>query len=873
MSRILQYDSDLLDDFMNFLPDFIFTPQSSQPQPVDAETQTGNKRKANTSNTPEEPQPKIAPPVSRPEQPEPPVTAPPPIPPTQNSKTEPSKPFEFVPKITTEEDIKEFVQTFIYPYDRNKKIMNDGIVNFIYQNVDQCFQDHLLRVIALYGNNFLSNYNLKTIIKTIFKNEPSLNEEFSNMIFGQNIIHIEPSQRFSKRSEIINEIPLSSQMIDFRESNRIGHSYFKFKKEYIRPICSGRTALGNEVLNDTYISSQAVSGEDIPLSGSRKATAHINLVKTEQDRYDFDMMIHSNLNAIEYLEKIQSDITKKRRAAKLDLTIVPSSTFKQISCYKALQKLYGNHISLVIEGLKCACSETLKIVISALKAKQSALYNCSFSVNKNLSHEMSKYALKALDYQGSVFKSSEGKEIRMKCSLRDLDYDNSTDQEPPSINIIFKHPEMYKEAHHFISYTVKKMNSINRHEKNKLILFLNTFHRWIFDVISDNYPILDSSKNNEFSLPYFEQSLIYVNSSICIYIRLCNMLFDRMAKVHELFINREDTSFYREIAHFKSNKESDSYKNEDDFRDLYSTFETMIYNVIDGSIDSDLYEEWCLCTFGLNGYQLYTIEKMLLAIVRHLNNIPGRDSLNKYLESIPLFISNHSYDPVTRKIQNYNEFVNLWSTMFENDNCYAVEVAKISEENTIYMNITQVDVFKNSNESMESEALTDHLLIENKGKFIYEYILFRKMNNSKLILMRNLKKGIDARKEQKVLLNDPETYENLKYDTWLTYLSFKLNFENEQNQDSYENIVYRHGNYDLFYYKPYLKLARDYMESEKCKNKIQRFKLKLSQFYDNSQSEANDTTNHTISNVVNDQEFNEDANNDNLDESPPKDVD
>ncbi len=79
--------------------------------------------------------------------------------------------------------------------------------------------------------------------------------------------------------------------------------------QYPKPVCSGRTELCNQVLNDTWVSAPTGS-EDFGFKNLRKNQYEEMLFKCEDDRFELDLVIELNAATIRALERILKSISE-----------------------------------------------------------------------------------------------------------------------------------------------------------------------------------------------------------------------------------------------------------------------------------------------------------------------------------------------------------------------------------------------------------------------------------------------------------------------------------------------------------------------------------------------------------------------------------
>ncbi|RKO96345.1 hypothetical protein CAUPRSCDRAFT_2996, partial [Caulochytrium protostelioides] len=93
-------------------------------------------------------------------------------------------------------------------------------------------------------------------------------------------------------------------------------SYRRLPRDYPRAPCSGRNHLCNEVLNDGFLCHPVYLSETGFVS-HKKNIYEEAMHKTEEDRYEFDMTINTNLHTINLMEALiqrMADMTPDERS-------------------------------------------------------------------------------------------------------------------------------------------------------------------------------------------------------------------------------------------------------------------------------------------------------------------------------------------------------------------------------------------------------------------------------------------------------------------------------------------------------------------------------------------------------------------------------
>ena len=104
-------------------------------------------------------------------------------------------------------------------------------------------------------------------------------------------------------------LSLIQTSLDYKSLKRHGASYRALPKTYVQPKCSGRTLLCNEVLNDTWVSFPMWS-EDSTFEGTRKTQFEEYIFRCEDERFELDVVLETNLSTIRYLEALQKKMSK-----------------------------------------------------------------------------------------------------------------------------------------------------------------------------------------------------------------------------------------------------------------------------------------------------------------------------------------------------------------------------------------------------------------------------------------------------------------------------------------------------------------------------------------------------------------------------------
>ncbi|KAF1745333.1 hypothetical protein MXB_733, partial [Myxobolus squamalis] len=784
ISKIFANNPDLLSEFINFLPEYV----TLNPQLIEKDDLNKGKRK-NIPN--EDIVAKIAPPIVISK--EFPAAI-------SNSVINVHKPevaslsfstnqIKAFPSII-DDDIPKIVSGWFQDRGINSLIFDDNFLKLSFTNLSPQISKHLIRCLSLYNANHLSPSDASSLIYQALKFNPPLCESFLSKFNEKHdtnvVLAVKATQNCPTDVNISSIVFLFLFYFDLHLAKRIGQSYWPFKPEYIAPKCSGRTKLADLVLNDLYIS-QPILTEDTPFPGSKKTISLEILNKIEQERYDLDMIIHSNRSAIAWLENAQREIAHSKKSPSIDLNATFYPSFPAINCLKALQRIYGEHISLVIEGLKHSAVETIKLVVNSLKMKEQECSDNQNRMNFHWSYDSRKHSLRALDFQGPSFKISDAKNMRVKNLVRELENNYNETPDFKEISIEFINQQICTDCLNFVRYSVKRISTINKSEKAKIYIFIQSFHSWLFRFKNDkdiNNGCMDGEMFTEENLEDFpefgDSTMFYITTNIYVYLRLFNLFCSRLGLAYELAASKPDISFYQQLSFFQTSSNSGSFynitsdpgsifeNNTNKFdsskpssirskMDAYDQFQTMVYNLIDGNIDIDYYEESCRCIFGLNSYVLFTIDKIINGIVRQLTHIAIDSSNQNLLNDLNIIIQKYpSIPPATDKIGDHYNFAKYWNFVFDNEVCYQILVNKDEERQIIRMKFLLIDTGIKQDTVELNESVDDEwskymsLFVEIDKENLFQDLIFCRYH--RVFRCKNQIEGLQFRKNQNTFL-------------------------------------------------------------------------------------------------------------------------
>ncbi|KAM4619084.1 SIN3 transcription regulator family member Aa isoform 3-T5 [Polymixia lowei] len=333
--------------------------------------------------------------------------------------------------------------------------------------------DNFLRCLVIFNQEVISRAELVQLVVPFLGKFPELFNWFKNFLgYREMSSHIEAYPKERATEGIAMEI-------DYASCKRLGSSYRALPKSYQQPKCTGRTPLCKEVLNDTWVSFPSWS-EDSTFVSSKKTQYEEHIYRCEDERFELDVVLETNLATIRVLEAVQRKLSRmsaeEQAKFRLDNTLGGSS---EVVHRKAIQRIYGDKAPDIIDGLKKNPAVSVPIVLKRLKIKEEEWREAQRGFNKIWREQNEKYYLKSLDHQGINFKQNDTKVLRSKTLLNEIEsiYDERQEQaseesaSPPAgphLTLTYEDSQILVDAAALIIHHVKRQTGIQKEDKHKI---------------------------------------------------------------------------------------------------------------------------------------------------------------------------------------------------------------------------------------------------------------------------------------------------------------------------------------------------------------------------------------------------------------------
>uniref|UniRef100_A0A8C1J7F4 SIN3 transcription regulator family member Ab n=2 Tax=Cyprinus carpio TaxID=7962 RepID=A0A8C1J7F4_CYPCA len=529
--------------------------------------------------------------------------------------------------------------------------------------------DNFLRCLVIFNQEVISRAELVQLVLPFLGKFPELFTWFKNFLGYRECAHIESFPKERATEGIAMEI-------DYASCKRLGSSYRALPKSFQQPRCTGRTPLCKEVLNDTWVSFPSWS-EDSTFVSSKKTQYEEHIYRCEDERFELDVVLETNLATIRVLEAVQKRISRmsaeEQAKFRLDNTIGGSS---EVIHRKAIQRIYGDKAPDIIDGLKTNPAVSVPIVLKRLKNKEEEWREAQRGFNKIWREQNEKYYLKSLDHQGINFKQNDGKVFRSKMLLNEIEtlYDERQEQAsednaaPPSgphITLMYEDSQILEDAAALIIHHVKRQSSIHKDDKYKIKQII---YHFIPDMLfarrgelsdveeeeeEETEPDEDGTKKHNgttstkskllFSHTAATQqklsncddayNLFYVNNNWYIFLRLHQILCSRLLRIYaqgekQIEEDAREREWEKNVLGLKREKNDSpaiqlrlKEPMDIDVEDYYSVFLEMVRNLLDGNMETSQYEDQLREMFTIHAYIAFTMDKLIQSIVRQLQHI------------------------------------------------------------------------------------------------------------------------------------------------------------------------------------------------------------------------------------------------------------
>ncbi|XP_064123318.1 paired amphipathic helix protein Sin3a isoform X3 [Loxodonta africana] len=525
----------------------------------------------------------------------------------------------------------------------------------------------------------------------------------------------------------------------------------------------------DKVLNDTWVSFPSWS-EDSTFVSSKKTQYEEHIYRCEDERFELDVVLETNLATIRVLEAIQKKLSRlsaeEQAKFRLDNTLGGTS---EVIHRKALQRIYADKAADIIDGLRKNPSIAVPIVLKRLKMKEEEWREAQRGFNKVWREQNEKYYLKSLDHQGINFKQNDTKVLRSKSLLNEIEsiYDERQEQATeenagvpvgPHLSLVYEDKQILEDAAALIIHHVKRQTGIQKEDKYKIKQIM---HHFIPDLLfAQRGDLSDVEEEEEEEMDVDEATgaakkhngvggsppkskllfsntaaqklkgmdevynLFYVNNNWYIFMRLHQILCLRLMRIcsqAERQIEEENRERVWEhdmpgVRRDKSDSPAIQLRLKEpmdvEVEDYYPAFLDMVRSLLDGNIDSSQYEDSLREMFTIHAYIAFTMDKLIQSIVRQLQHIVSDEIC---VQVTDLYLSENNNGATGGQLNTQTSRSLLESTyqrkaeqLMSDENCF--KLMFIQSQDKVQLTIELLDTEEeNSDDPVEAERWSDYV--------------------------------------------------------------------------------------------------------------------------------------------------------------------
>lgn len=161
-----------------------------------------------------------------------------------------------------------------------------------------------VKCLELYSHDAISKKDMMSLVQELFgPSNVDLFDEFKALLNHR-------AAYDASGQDMWFAIPLSE--IDFSQCRKCTPSYRALPKDYPRPQCSERSTHDMSVLSDDWVSIPIGSEEAYSFKHMRKNQHEEALFRCEDERFEIDMVIDSNMCTLKLLEPMAEEINNMR---------------------------------------------------------------------------------------------------------------------------------------------------------------------------------------------------------------------------------------------------------------------------------------------------------------------------------------------------------------------------------------------------------------------------------------------------------------------------------------------------------------------------------------------------------------------------------
>lgn len=561
----------------------------------------------------------------------------------------------------------------------------------------------LLKCINLYAQDVISKSELVGLVGDVIGRFPDVMTTFceflasipgdddgalsSRMAPRGGLAHYQRNRAMLQQRNKYLTRPVSE--LDTSELDRPTTSYILLPGDYPLMACSGKTALGREVLQDS-VASVTTGTEDGSFKQFRKNQYEEALFRAEDERYDLELALDRTRSTIQALIPIQEHITSlsldERASYVLPTTILRSFHIRTI------EKIYCEKGRTVCELLRKNPVVSIPVVLSRLQQKNEEWIGVLKTMNTHWQAVADTNFHKSLDHRSFYFKQQDKKTLAPKTLLQDLKEAAEaarTDQKLTSLSsgvpvqslfvphlvFGFEDAEVHEDLFNIVRFAASKMLPPNVWRQSMEIWteFIEPFFHLIPHALDVDLMELDTEvpvkeeeeevkdpdqmedlheeleqpvgvqQEEERPVPVHSEDptrafescrpittslhpdggtgvrgldVFFCNEAFYLFLRYHQILYDRIKLARECCKEQVQSNESVDVTDV-----TDVTVDRDTSEKRHGQFMSLVYALIDNSIDIAQFEDQCRSLLSTNSYVLFTLDRLIGRLMKQLQTL------------------------------------------------------------------------------------------------------------------------------------------------------------------------------------------------------------------------------------------------------------
>uniref|UniRef100_A0A7S3QMC6 Histone deacetylase interacting domain-containing protein n=1 Tax=Dunaliella tertiolecta TaxID=3047 RepID=A0A7S3QMC6_DUNTE len=292
-----------------------------------------------------------------------------------------------------------------------------------------------LKCLNLYAQDIISRQELVQLVSDIFGRAPDLVSQFHSFVNNCEVMDMGElaqagnlgrpgmppmSNRDMLKAKLQKDKFMTKPLSEIvaSETERITPSYVKIPPGYPRLKSTGRTQIGEEVLNDQYVN--VITGsEDYSFKLMRKNQYEEALFRCEDDRYEFEMCIEQNRSAMRALRPMVEKLTLMSPEERANLRLDDVPRFNSMHTGH-IQRLYSEQGPVLVDLLRKNPAVAIPVVFHRMEQKDAEWQRVKAEMTKIWRKVYEQNYPRSLDHRSFYFKQQEKKNLMGKTMVSEI---------------------------------------------------------------------------------------------------------------------------------------------------------------------------------------------------------------------------------------------------------------------------------------------------------------------------------------------------------------------------------------------------------------------------------------------------------------------